>query len=42
MFFILTQDMLVAFRERGREVESMGEKHRCDRETLIGCLSYAL
>ena len=27
---------LLIFRERGRE----GDKHWCDRETLIGCLSY--
>ena len=29
------------FRERGREGEREGEKHRCERETYIGCLSYA-
>ena len=30
--------ILFIFRERGRE----GEKHQCERETLISCLSYAL
>ena len=29
------------FREEGREGERKGEKHRCVRETLIGCLSHA-
>ena len=28
------------FRERGKEGER-GEKHRCERETSIGCLSHA-
>ena len=32
---------LFIFRERGREREREGEKHRCKRETSIGCLSYA-
>ena len=36
-FFILTQGhFFMAFREGQRE----GEKHRCDRETLTGCLLY--
>ena len=32
--------MLTDFRERGMEEEKEGEKHQCERETLIGCLSY--
>ena len=32
--------MIIDFREQGREDEREGEKHRCERETLIGCLSY--
>ena len=32
---------LLIFRERGREGEREGEKHECERETSIGCLSYA-
>ena len=32
--------MLIDFRERGREGESKGKKHPCERGTLIGCLSY--
>ena len=28
------------FRGRGREEESEGEKHRCEKETMIGCLSH--
>ena len=31
----------VIFRERGREGEGDGEKHRCVEESLIGCLSHA-
>ena len=30
------------FRERGRKGEREGEKQRCERETLIGCLLYTL
>ena len=33
------------FRERGREKErdiNLREKHRCERETLIGCLPHTL
>ena len=29
--------MLIDVRERGWEEEREGEKHRCERETLIGC-----
>ena len=29
------------FRERVREEERQGEKHQCERETFISCLSYA-
>ena len=29
------------FRERGRKGEREGEKHQCERETLIDCLLYA-
>ena len=28
------------FREGGREGERDGEKHLCERETLVGCLSF--
>ena len=28
------------YTERRREEEREGEKHRCERETSIGCLSY--
>ena len=31
---------LFIFRERGREGEREGEKHRCVRETLIGYFSH--
>ena len=31
--------MLIDFRKRGREGEREGEKHRCERETSINCLS---
>ena len=34
-------NFLFIFRERGREGEREGEKHRCERETLIGCFSHA-
>ena len=32
---------LFSFRERGREGEREGEKHRCARDTSISCLSHA-
>ena len=32
--------MLIDFRERGREGEKEGEKHRCEREALTDCLSF--
>ena len=32
---------LCIFREQRREGERQGEKHRCVRDTLIGCLSHA-
>ena len=28
------------FRERGREKETEGDNHQCERETLTGCLPY--
>ena len=31
---------LLIFRESGREGEKEGEKHQCEREISIGCLSY--
>ena len=34
--------MLIDFREKGREGEREGRKHRCGREAWIGCLSYML
>ena len=33
--------MLIEFRERVSEGKREGEKHRCERETLIGSLLYA-
>ena len=33
--------MLIDLRERRREEERKGEKHLCERETSIGCLSHA-
>ena len=39
LLFILTQDMLIDFREGGEEKEKEGEKHQCEREALISCLS---
>ena len=33
---------LTDFKERRREGEREGEKHQCERETPIGCLSFAL
>lgn len=32
------RDMLIDLRESGREGETDGEKHRCKRETSVGCL----
>ena len=32
---------LFIFRKKGREGEGEGEKHRCGRDTLIGCLLHA-
>ena len=41
LFFLFSQEvMLIDFRERGREREREGEKHRFERETLIGYLLY--
>ena len=37
-FFFLK--ILFIFRERGREEESEGGKHWCDREISVSCLSY--
>ena len=33
---------LFIYRSRGRKGEREGEKHWCERETLIGCILYAL
>ena len=33
--------ILFIFRERGREGDTEGEKHGCERDTSIGCLSHA-
>ena len=33
--------MLIDFREEGRKGEKEREKHWCERETSIRCLSYA-
>ena len=38
LFFILTEDMLIDFREQAREAEREGEKRQCERETSTGCL----
>ena len=38
LFFFI--DFLNLFLERGREGESKGEKHPCERETSISCLLY--
>ena len=32
-FFILPENMLIDFRETGREGKREEEKHRCERET---------
>ena len=37
-YFFSLEDMFTDFRERGRERER--EKHRCERETSIGCLPF--
>ena len=39
-FFKILFVCLFVFRDRGSEGEREGEKHRCERETLIGCLWY--
>ena len=36
IFLPSPKDMLINLRERGRK----GEKHTCERETLIGCLTH--
>ena len=41
ILFFFFKDCIYLFLERRREVEREGEKHRCVRETLIGCLSFA-
>ena len=33
--------LFIYFREKGKEREREGERHRCERETSIGCLLYA-
>ena len=38
-FFCFFFKILFIYRERGREGEIEGEKHRCVRDTLISCLS---
>ena len=37
-FLSSPKDMLIDFREGGREEKKDGVKHQCERETLIGCL----
>ena len=39
-FLSSPKDMLVDFREGGREGDREEEKHRCARETSIDCLLY--
>ena len=40
--FLLKNVLFISFfRERRREGKREGEKHQCERETSIGCLSYA-
>ena len=41
IFFFFKRFYLFIFRERGREKEREGEKYLCERETWIGCLTYA-
>ena len=38
-FYLFFKDSIYLFIFREREQEREGEKHRCERETLIGCLS---
>ena len=38
--FYFLRIYLFSFRERGREGEREGEKHRCVRDTWISCLSH--
>ena len=41
MFIDFLKDCIYfTFRERGREGEREGEKHRCARDTSISCLSH--
>ena len=35
------EDILIDVKERRREGEREGEKHQCERETLINCLLHA-
>ena len=44
LFPFFKKDFIYLFilREMGREEEREGEKHRCVRETSIGCLSHTL
>ena len=39
--FCIFVKILFIFRERGKEGERQRKKHRCERETLIGCLAHA-
>ena len=39
-FLSSSMGMLTDFRERGSKGEKEGEKHLCERETSIGCLSH--
>ena len=42
-YFFLKKKILFyfIFRQRGREREIKGEKHRCAREALISCLLHS-
>ena len=40
MYLIILKILFYLFLERGRKRESEGEKHQCERETSLGCLSH--
>ena len=41
-FFFFLRFYVFIFREKGKEAEREGEKHQCERETMMGCLFYVL